>query len=465
MTAPAERRGNSGRAFRVVLAAFVLVGVSKVHEAIPKIGIVPWVKVAGVLLMLNAGSVLRPAAFKAMLRTSTARWVLVIIALALIGAPFALWKGEAVRFIFNVFWKPVLLLLVAGPTFTDYKTMRTAIIAFVVGSGIAALRVAVGLATFAREGDIERAALGGTFDPNETALLFLVAVPFALQLANERTRDRAKWYLLALVLVAGTVRTGSRAGFLGLLAVGAWWLRNQLKGKAKFRTVMLAGGAAAVFALTATSQLRSRFSTVLTITQDYNFTSRDGRIEVWKRGIRYMLTHPVLGVGIANFPIAEGDISGKENQGFGIKYSEAHNSFIQVGGELGILGLIAFIGVFWTAYRGCTRLRRDTSGAFPPHLVRVATATEGALLAFLVTGSFLSFAYQMVTFFLIALAVGIRMASDTVVPGGPAIAAEPARTRYRSSVYRGVGPDHGQRIHPDWSDAGASLFRGPRPQE
>jgi O-antigen ligase len=179
-----------------------------------------------------------------------------------------------------------------------------------------------------------------------------------------------------------------------------------------------------------------------------------------------MLSHPVLGVGIANFPIAEGDISGKVNEGFGIKYSEAHNSFIQVGGELGILGLIAFIGVFWTAHRGCTRVRRERPGTFPPHLVGVAAATEGALLAFLVTGSFLSFAYQMVTFFLIALAVGIRMQSESVVAGATPIAAQAVTRRYRSSVYQTAGHGPGPHVRPDWSDGGVvSAFRAPRQQE
>jgi O-antigen ligase len=357
-----------------------------------------------------------------------------------------------------------LLLIVAAPAFIDPKTARTAIVAFVAGSAIHALRVTLGLANLAHEGAIERAALGGTFDPNETALLFLVAIPLALQLANERARGRMKWYVVALVLVAGTVRTGSRAGFLGLLAVAAWWLRGSLKGKAKFRTLMVAGSAAAVVGLMATSQLRSRFSTVLSVTHDYNFTDRDGRIEVWKRGLRYMITHPVLGVGIANFPIAEGDISGKMNMGYGVKYSEAHNSFIQVGGELGILGLVAFIGVFWTAWDGCRKLRRARPGTYSPHLVELATATEGALLTFLVCGSFLSFAYQMVTFFLIALAVGVRMSPLGNQTGQPVADTAPTSTRYRRSVYARRPHGQGPQVRPDWVDP-SGILRGPRPQE
>src|SRR3954469_12934143 len=90
MTALAERRDSAQtlgtkpgiETFRIVLAAFVLVGVAKVHEAIPKIGIIPWVKLAGVVLILNAGNMLRPETFRTMLRTPTARWVSVMLVLS-----------------------------------------------------------------------------------------------------------------------------------------------------------------------------------------------------------------------------------------------------------------------------------------------------------------------------------------------------------------------------------------------
>jgi O-antigen ligase len=416
------------RSFRILLAAFVLVAVTKVHEAVPQLGFIPFVKLSGLAMMLSAFSVISAGPFREMMRTPTARWVKVIVLLALVGAPFALWKGQAVTFIVTVFWKPLVLFAVAAPAFANLKTMRAGVVALLAGTGVAALRVASGFASSAQERGLARFEMGGTFDPNESALLFLVAIPFAFELKGPRGKGRLRWYLFALLMVAGIVRTGSRAGFVGLLVMTMWYVWRAMTSRKQMGTLLVVLGAAGVFSLTATSRIRDRFMGVFNLEQDYNFTSRDGRIQVWQRGIRYMMTNPVLGVGISNFPIAEGDISGKLNEGYGIKYSAAHNSFIEIGAELGILGLVAFIAVLWTAYTGCRQLRRVPPEKVPPELGALAVATEGALLAFIVTGSFLSFAYQMVTYFLLAIAVGIRLATPALLMED-ATAPAPAASR------------------------------------
>ena len=413
--------------FRILLALFVLVAVTKVHEAVPQIGIIPFVKLSGVAMIIGAGGVLPATTFRRMLRTPTARWVSVIVLLAVAGAPFAVWRGQAVSFLLGNFWKPLALFAVAATAFADPKTMRAAVVAFLVGASVAAVRVASGVASSTQDGGMARFSMGGTFDPNESALLFLVAIPFALELGAERGKERRSWYMIALLMVAGVVRTGSRAGFLGLGALTMWWVWRAMAGRRRGGTLMIMTGAAAVFALTATPQVRQRFVSVFNLQHDYNFTDRDGRWQVWQRGIRYMVTHPVLGVGISNFPIAEGDISGKQNLGYGIKYSAAHNSFIEIGAELGVLGLIAFIGLLWTAYTGCRAVRRRPAANTPRVLTTLGQATEGALIAFVVVGSFLSFAYQMVTFFIVAVAAGVRLASGALLTADPVQPDQPVR--------------------------------------
>jgi len=94
---------------------------------------------------------------------------------------------------------------------------------------------------------------------------------------------------------------------------------------------LAAGALFAAFALFASAETWERLVSLGNSSEDYNYTSRDGRIEVWKRGVGYMVQNPVLGVGADAFFVADGTISGKENLGFGIKYSAAHNSVVQVG--------------------------------------------------------------------------------------------------------------------------------------
>src|SRR5678815_3555338 len=81
---------------------------------------------------------------------------------------------------------------------------------------------------------------------------------------------------------------------------------------------------------------------------DYNRTDETGRVQIWKRGIGYMLSNPLLGVGAGNFPAAEGLLSPfaqRQQFGVGVRWSAAHNTLVQVGAELGVVGLVLFVAL------------------------------------------------------------------------------------------------------------------------
>ena len=91
-----------------------------------------------------------------------------------------------------------------------------------------------------------------------------------------------------------------------------------------------------------------QMQSILSPKQDYNYTSKDGRKEVAKRGIGYMLARPVFGLGIGNFEKAECSISEKALNtpaGHGIRCLPPHNSFVQAGAELGVPGLILWASI------------------------------------------------------------------------------------------------------------------------
>jgi O-antigen ligase len=157
-----------------------------------------------------------------------------------------------------------------------------------------------------------------------------------------------------------------------------------------------------------------------TLTQsraDYNVTDREGRLQVWTRGLGYMATHPLLGIGLDNFESAEGVLSGKIDLGYGVRYTAAHNSFVQVGAELGIFGLAAFVVALWSAARGCRRVLRAAARDHRQHPqladdeTRLATAALCALLGVVTTGFFLSLAYHPITLFVLAVCIGVRVGS------------------------------------------------------
>ncbi|MEK7194801.1 MAG: O-antigen ligase family protein [Patescibacteria group bacterium] len=83
---------------------------------------------------------------------------------------------------------------------------------------------------------------------------------------------------------------------------------------------------------------------------DFGETSNAQRIEIWKKSISSIKEHPLLGVGIGNFPVVLDQKIFLAKAG-----SSAHNIYLNIAAEIGVLGLIISIWLLWrlfsTAYK------------------------------------------------------------------------------------------------------------------
>jgi O-antigen ligase len=410
-SAPRER--DAVRLFRWLLAIYTALVITKIHELVPGLNHIQPAKIVGALLLLNALIVLRSRATVAVLRTVPAACAGLILVLAILSAPGGLWPRNSFIFLATVYWKTLLFFVIAATAWCDRATLRRSVVMLVVCQAIVAAALLGGVA----QAMGTRAYVGASLDPNESALQLLVVIPLALYVAT----SGGTWKLLgigcALLLIAGVAKTGSRGGFVGLVVVAGWMLVQVRSHRRRLQAMIAVAAGAAVVALTASDATKERFSSLLHPTEDYNYTYREGRVDVWRRGLGYMVRRPLLGVGVANFPIAEGVLSGKENEGQGIKYSAAHNIFIEVGGEIGVLGLIAFIRMLWMAAVGSRRVRRLGRLLWArgdPVAKREATLAEAALgswVALLIGGFFLSVAFHPITYFVVALCIAVRLGS------------------------------------------------------
>jgi len=74
---------------------------------------------------------------------------------------------------------------------------------------------------------------------------------------------------------------------------------------------------------------------------DLEELSVKSRLGIWKASFESVLKHPLLGVGIGNYPIVLGeDISAAK------KGASAHNLYLDVAAEMGLLGLVVFLLIF-----------------------------------------------------------------------------------------------------------------------
>lgn len=172
-------------------------------------------------------------------------------------------------------------------------------------------------------------------DPNDLGMLFVACVPMAVFLGSRgglMGLRRLFWWIVAGILVYGIYLTDSRGSLLGLLLVMGLYVWQT-------RGVFIAGtlGAMAVGVLLA---LPSRFNEI-----DVEEASAQGRVDSWYEGVQMFIGHPIFGVG----PDMYSDYHPLT----------AHNSFVLVMAETGIIGYtlwLAFViyafRMMWAASRG-----------------------------------------------------------------------------------------------------------------
>jgi O-antigen ligase len=236
-------------------------------------------------------------------------------------------------------------------------------LAWVVTLVSAALSVPAGYILPASGKMLEQGRFGtGGADPNAFAvaliIIFLVAF-FGV------TRYRALILLAAPVLMYGIFATQSRTALLALagaplLGMLVPWVAARMGG----RTLLLYGIGFA--ALAGIALLVPTFADILsdryaTLTQYQNESTWAGRWSIWQAAFQVIATHPVLGVGAGNFgeaalthstqlftmSAAAGEVTGV-----------AHNMFLSVMAELGIVGLGLFLIVLFLALKAMLSLSR-----------------------------------------------------------------------------------------------------------
>ena len=242
---------------------------------------------------------------------------------------------------------------------------------------------AAGWWTYALEtGEGFRAAAVGNFgDPNDLALILVMAVPLALStLLDGRDFLARIGGALALAVLLVTIQTThSRGGELALgTALVAYFARRW------GRRGLLLGGAALLVGLLL---LRPERLLALDLARD---PSTQGRIDAWIAAFWMVRQDPLFGVGVLQF---------LEHH-----WQTAHNSYLLTLAETGIPGSLLWLGIFLYAATATQQARaalRDHPRArtlLPP-----LNAIEAAIVGFAVGGFFLSRAYLAALYLYLAV--------------------------------------------------------------
>jgi O-antigen ligase len=114
------------------------------------------------------------------------------------------------------------------------------------------------------------------------------------------------------------------------------------------------------------------------------FLFNGDRISIYRNSVNMIAHHPFIGVGYNTF--SKRYLEYKLPEPADATTSStiyAHNNFLQIAGETGLLGLAAFFWILYNLFAYCIRLYRNVSDAY---LKTVALGLSAGLFAFLVNG-------------------------------------------------------------------------------
>jgi len=393
------------RAIAVVLFAYVW----RIQDAFPILGKLqlPMLALAAALAFFVAAR--HPARRIRQIRQPTTKLMVALAIIMIIGVPFSLWRGHSAIFVLKSYLPNMVFLMLVAASVRSVRDVEWYALMNLYGALIFATVVSL----FFHVGSDGRLGSLIFYDANDFALVMDCTIPFAVYfLGKEQKKSRRFTAVVALVMIlTAIVKSGSRGGFIGLIAVALYVLLRYRAIPSRVRLAVTIAGIA-LFLGFASDKYWSMMGTILHPTSDYNYTDSEGRMEVWKRGVGYMLHNPIVGVGVAAFPIAEGgsDLAlSQQAQGIGFKWSVAHNSFLETGAELGIAGLAVFVAML--AVTGAALTNISPRGKWAPWVSRRETALAqmliAALIGFSVAGIFVSAEYFAYLYFLLALAVGL----------------------------------------------------------
>jgi O-antigen ligase len=284
------------------------------------------------------------------------------------GLPFSVWRSDSLAqwLQYTVKIYPLLFFICAAAVTVAH--CEKLLYAQIIAGGIVLVLTAI----LGRSLDGRLVMLGGSLmNPNALSLqLILAACSFVYLLYLGRGMPYTVLGLLGMFICAALVfRTGSRGGFLAVVGaiVAVYFTIRQASTKFKMLALLGVLGLSAIVAAAANPIAFKRLTDITledrapSGSEDvlYAGSSQMAREELLRYGVELTLTHPLLGVGLGEFPVAVDN--GARQQGKKSSWNGTHNSYLQLSSECGIPAALCYTLVLLISIRTSRKLYREFS--------------------------------------------------------------------------------------------------------
>lgn len=346
------------------------------------------------------------------------------------GVPFALWRGGSFQTLTQVWLKTLLIFFLLTQVLVTLEQIRKLLWAIILSELVV---TSISIALSSKAIWVGERMLGfnlGILGWNFLGIAEALTIPFIAAIFVLR-----RSLLEAIVLVAAVVSmtwmlvlTASRSGLLDVMFSAALTSLFVLRGSSRGKIIAVAIALALVVALSlAPPVFWERVETMWDGADAYTNEvaasaqeSSESHIAVLVNSLEYTLEHPVFGLGLGNFVIANGSDLGLPNAWVG-----THNTFTEISSEAGVPALLLFIALLVTALRNIKKIANTSANSTEgQELHLIARATQVSLLSFAFGALFAHLGYEYYFFYVVAIGVGIQEIAVRMQPVSSAAASD-----------------------------------------
>lgn len=304
--------------------------------------------------------------------------------------------------------KEIVLAFAIMAVMTTRHRIHLAVLTMALSFGF--LAVKEGLIFILTAGGHKVLGSGSVGDNNSLAAALLMTIPMMYYLARHSAVRFVRIGLLAALglAVITVIATFSRGGFVGLMVLGLFMVKNS---RSKFGSFALVVATGVLIYVLAPESWFERLNTINDVSDDGSFM---GRVVAWKISWLIAVDHPLFGGGmhavqrLLNWDtyrpflyLLDGVV--KTPPADTIPHA-AHSAYFEVLGDMGFIGLALFLSVLALGFWNCRSLIR--MGRRHPSLtwaVDLGRMMQISLVVYCVTTALLSMGYFEMLYVVVAL--------------------------------------------------------------
>ncbi len=428
-----QQTGKLGLAFAATYM-FTLLLYLRPNELFPEIfGTMPIIKFVAIigLMAYTLGKLSNGEALTIL--PIEIKMVILLVVLCLVLMPFSASPSDGWD-LFNESFSKVVLIFLLTANLLDTRKRLISIFNVVIAGGVWVAYYAIQTyregeyMLLVRGGQSRIAGVGGGMfgNPNDLADALDMLIPLAFVLGLSR-KGIVRWIYFgcAGLFTVAVLITYSRGGFLGLVTLGgflAWKLGRGKRVKMIFVTAIVV----AFITVASPGGFGKRIFTIFDSSTDKSGSSYQRR-ELLKRGIKLVVARP-FGIGLANYHILS------------LNEEKAHNGYVEISVELGVLGLIAYLIINFAPIRRLMRFEKelgDKVAEEDKEAYYICIGLQAILVSYVVCSFFASIQYFWYLYYPVAHSIAFcRIYGRKKPVGGESLALVPLQAAEQKASKR-----------------------------